>query len=72
MGKVIDAKEKFTSSKEKDDNKQVNDYEVNSATIAMKMLEELNSYFMPKGEDYEKVISNCIIISNDTINSCLC
>jgi hypothetical protein len=54
MGKVIDAKEKFTSSKEKDDNKQVNDYEVNSATIAMKMLEELNSYFMPKGEDYEK------------------
>ena len=54
MGKVIDAKEKFTSSKEKDDNKQVNDYEVNSATIAIKMMQELNSYFMPKGENDER------------------
>jgi len=52
MGKVIDAKERFTNSQQKDDNQE--DYEVNSATIAMKMLEELNSYFMPKGEDYEK------------------
>lgn len=54
MGKVIDAKERFTNSQQKDDNQQENDYEVNSATIAMKMMQELNSYFMPKGEDYEK------------------
>jgi len=54
MGKVIDAKERFTDSQKKNDTSKENDYEVSSATIAMKMMQELNSYFMPKGEDYER------------------
>lgn len=56
MGKVIDAKERFTSSKQKNDNQE--NYEklckINSTQIALKMMQELNSYFIPRGEEDER------------------